>query len=333
MFRIRQGSKRVQRGMFGLLVFLCTNFLGAELTLGKQLVVEYGPYHLPANRLMIMPTNRKSIQLPKDHMITSIELRSMDHNKRTLPGDFVCHDNVGPVGNNFNHGQKILLDGYTTKIELPEGFGIGVPEEDFLVELMYNNPSDQPMSGVSSRLVLELEPVKSSSRIVIYPQMMSVYEQPAHIAPGHWGYYVLPKTRDKRVRLYDVLQDYKIHYITFHIHEHGQTIKLRNLTTDTVICDARMRYSDDGKITKVPQVSLPKGILAKKGDVLELVVEYDNPTEETIDTMGAAILYGRCPVGEPDCEVIAQRPADNKDFDPEIYRSLLGPGSGHHSHH
>ncbi|MDA2923802.1 hypothetical protein MYX65_03935 [Acidobacteria bacterium AH-259-L09] len=163
--------------------------------------------------------------------------------------------------------------------------------------------------------------------------MMSVFEQPEDVAPGHWGYYVLPKREDKRIRLVDVRHDFKIHYITFHIHEHGQRIRLRNLTTGKKICDMSPRYDAKGKITEVHQVGLPEGILVEKGDVLEILVEYDNPTERPIETMGAAILFGRCRVGAPDCSAFSQRPAANADFDRDLYYSLLGPGKGNHTHH
>ena len=66
-------------------------------------------------------------------------------------------------------------------------------------------------------------------------------------------------------------------------------------------------------------------------------VDYENPLDRPIDTMGAAIVFGRCPNAAPDCgprDVIVQRPADNEDFDANVYYALVGHGvPSQHRHH
>ncbi len=74
--------------------------------------------------------------------------------------------------------------------------------------------------------------------------MMSVFEQPPEVAAGDWGYYVLPGKKDQQRRLYDVREDYSIHHVSFHIHEHGRRLLLRNTTTGRVIADARPSYAE-----------------------------------------------------------------------------------------
>ena len=64
-------------------------------------------------------------------------------------------------------------------------------------------------------------------------------------------------------------------------------------------------------------------------------VDYENPGTQPIDAMGAAILFGRCLAAAPDCEAVAQRPADNSRFDAKQYYSLIGgqvPSSDAHHH-
>ncbi len=206
---------------------------------------------------------------------------------------------------------------------------MGLQSEDFLLELMYNNPTSGRIEGVTTRLSLELAPAGERD-VVLYPHMMSVFNQPD--GGGHWGYYVKARSEDRKLRLYDVQNDLTIHHCSFHLHEHAQRIRLRNLTTEETICDVKPEYRKHTMV-RVPQVSLPKGITVHKQDVLELIVDYKNPLDKPVDTMGAAIVFGRCPNAAPDCEVIAQRAADNADFDAKLYYSLIGQGAPSQHHH
>jgi hypothetical protein len=297
----------------------------------ERLEKEYGPFDLAAKRLMIMPSQRVHFKLPPDRLVTAVEMRTAAEGGRTLDCGFICHNNFGPNYNRFQHGRKILLDGYTPRLQLPAGYGLEPQREDFLAELMYNNPESSPIHGVRTKFAVELAP-KGAKLTALYPQMMSVFEQPP--ATGLWGYYVGPKRVDIRSRLFDVLEDFEARHVTFHIHDHGRRIILRNKTTGETIVDAKPVY-ENGVMKSMPQVELPGGRFARKGQVLELVVEYDNPTERTIDTMGAAILFMRCtaPGVAPSCDAVAQRRSDPAGFDPRVYASLIGGEGARARHH
>lgn len=304
--------------------------LGAVSAGAETLVAEFGPFDLPSNTLMIMPEERRSLTIPEGRLIRAVEMRSRGPSGEAVAGDRVCHNNVGPALNEFRHGRKVLLDGFTQRIEMPAGFALAPQESRFLTEVMYNNPTGDRISGVRGRLEVELVPAGERAS-ALYPQMMSVFEQPPRIAPGHWGYYVQALSKDRRRRRFDALADASVHHVTFHIHEHGRRIILKNLTTGKTLVDAKVEYAE-GRISRVPQITPPGGFALRKGDLLELIVDYDNPLPHAIDTMGAAILFGRCRAARPDCDFVAQRPVDNAWFDPKIYAGLLGPDSRGHDH-
>jgi hypothetical protein len=303
-------------------------------SIAETIVKEYGPFTLEPKTLMIMPSERVAVKLPAGRLITAIEMRSTADGGKALDCGYICHNNFGPNYRKFNHGRKALLDGYTPRIELAPGFGMALQSRDFLAELMYNNPDEAPITGVRTRLTIELAP-KGAKLKALYPQMMSVFEQPAHVDPGNWGYYVPARSKDTKRRQFDLLEDFTVHHVSFHIHEYGQRILLRNVTTGETLCDVRPVY-EKGLMKSMPQVSLTQGARLKKGQRLELLVEYDNPLPVFIDTMGAAMLFGRCPGAKPDCDAVAQREADNAWFDPKIYASLLTPAAektpAHHHH-
>lgn len=320
-----RGAETMKRLALFTAAFLCATSAAAE-----TLVFEFGPYELPSRRLMIMPDSRRALRLPKGRLINAVRMSTEDREGRKLEGEYICHDNLGPDYRGFNHGRKMLLDGYTREIRMPPGFAMAVERREFLTELMYNNPSERAISGVKTRFEIELASAAPAST-ALFPQMMSVFEQPAHVAPGHWGYYVRAKSKDTKTRLFDVLHDFSVHHISFHIHEHGRRILIEDLGSGRTLCDASPVYAG-GKLAKMEQLSWPEGVTLRKGTVLRMSVDYDNPIDEAVDTMGAAILFGRCPKGKPGCDAIAQREAQNKDFDPDIYAAIVGGGAHAHQH-
>lgn len=290
----------------------------------KTIVMQFGPFDLPEKSHAIMPMGRKKVNLPKGQVITSMEFVTKDQQGNPVEGEFICHINVGPRKNDFMHGEKVLLDGYTTSLDIPEGFGVGIFEEEFWIDLMYNNPSENKIEGVKSQLTLKIEPSRPDMK-VLTSQMMSVFDQPEHIAKGQWGYYVLGGKSDLKTRLADILQDFEIYKVMFHVHENSKRISLMNKTSGETISDV-VPVLGNGKMKKVSPVNYPAGLKVRKGDVLELSVEYNNPLDVPIDAMGAVVLLGSCSNGSSICQPMATRPADNQDFNAELYYSLLGGG-------
>ena len=248
-------------------VFICGAWLRPALTQAETMVVDYGPYELEPNKLMIMPSDRGNLKLPENRLIAAVSMQTTDETGRRLEREYICHNNLGPDFNRFQHGRKMLLDGYSREIRLPPGFGMALQKSDFLSELMYNNPESRAIRGVRTRFVFEFAEPRAGGLTALYPQMMSVFEQPADIAPGSWGYAVAAKSKDRRRRLFDVRADYRVHHVSFHIHDRGRRIRLKNLTTGKVLVDVKPAYAQ-GKMTSVPQVSLPRGADLRKGAVL-----------------------------------------------------------------
>lgn len=284
-------------------------------------LAEFGPYELPADTLMVMPGPRVKIE-GSERPLTAVGLSTRDETGRAIEGSYICHTNVGPSYRNFHHGRKVLLDGYTKEIRVPKGFAIAL-EGELAAEAAYNNPEHAPLKGVKSELRFEYAPQGAEGLVKLYPQMMSVFEQPPSVAPGNWGYYVGPKSKDTRRRSYEVTRDYVIHHVSAHIHEHGRRLALVDKTRGRLIAEIRPRYKG-GRISDVDQVELPQGVALRKGDRLELTVEYENELASPIDAMGAMIVFGRCTDGNADCAAIAQGLADNAAFDPKVYASIVG---------
>lgn len=86
--------------------------------------------------------------------------------------------------------------------------------------------------------------------------------------------------------------DTKVHYVTGHLHPHGELIELIDRTEERTVFSIRSKDADDKPIVAgMEEFSLPEGVPIYKDHRYELVATYDNTTSSEIDAMGMIYLY------------------------------------------
>ena len=101
-----------------------------------------------------------------------------------------------------------------------------------------------------------------------------------------------------------------VHHIAAHVHNHGEYVRLTDLTTGEVLWQADVEYeSDRRQILKIAVYSSVEGIKVYPDHEYEIEALYDNTTDHDVDAM--AVMY------------LMFNPRDDQDL------FLSGPGAQH----
>jgi hypothetical protein len=111
--------------------------------------------------------------------------------------------------------------------------------------------------------------------------------------PGHWmvppGKQVI---RQRYRRLIGI--DTRVHYGLVHMHNHGVSMKLTDLTDDKVLWETELQYEEGGErvqIVEIPVFSSTEGFVLHNDHEYEIESVYDNSTAEPVDAMAVMYLY------------------------------------------
>jgi hypothetical protein len=115
--------------------------------------------------------------------------------------------------------------------------------------------------------------------------------------------------------------DTAVHYIAVHLHPYGERLLLKDITSDTVIFDAKARQSTTRVgLEGVDHLSSVEGVRLYKDHQYELTSWYQNTSEADVDSMAVMYMYMRdLKFTKPDLSAAAA-PA------PKADNSERGPG-------
>lgn len=178
----------------------------------------------------------------------------------------------------------IYSDAFTPEVTVPDGFGIFfTPESRLHWMLMFNNRGDEAvrvrmkvtMTLIRAKdLVKPLKPLYGNLRSVEVPHLFFV-------SPG----------KDERQSSFTSPFNGRIHFLGTHIHPHGVSIALYNVSRKENVWTGTRKSGTDGPMQVY---SNPDGYPVKAGETYRIVAVYNNPTGEKIDAMaGLFMLYSR----------------------------------------
>ena len=111
--------------------------------------------------------------------------------------------------------------------------------------------------------------------------------------PGHW--MVPPGRQVIRQRYRNLIGiDTRVHYGIVHMHNHGVSMKLTDLTDDRVLWETELQYeagTDRVQIVEIPVYSSRAGFVLHNDHEYEIESVYDNRGSEPMDAMAVMYLY------------------------------------------
>ncbi len=110
---------------------------------------------------------------------------------------------------------------------------------------------------------------------------------------GHW--MVPPGKQVIRQRYRNLIGiDTRVHYGLVHMHNHGVSMKLTDVTAGEVLWETELGYDEDGdrvQIVEIPVFSSREGFLLHSDHEYEIESVYDNSSSEPVDAMAVMYLY------------------------------------------
>ena len=180
--------------------------------------------------------------------------------------------------------RSLYSDAFTREIRLPEGFGVPIRAgEDLHWMPMFNNRGERTVKvGMKYELTLirqrdlkqPLKPLFATVRSVENPHL-----------------FFVPPGRHQQQATFNLPSDGRIHFISTHIHPHGESVELYNLSRRQQVWQGRRKVDATGHMVGMEIYSNPTGYPLKAGETYRITSIYDNPTDHWIDAMAGLIIF------------------------------------------
>jgi hypothetical protein len=183
-----------------------------------------------------------------------------------------------------NELKGIYSDAFTPEVRLPDGFGIPLAARERLHWMpMFNNRGDD-LARVEMRVVVTLIRARDLQK-----PLRPLYASLRSVATPHL--FFVPPGHDERQTTFKLPFDGRIHFLGTHIHPHGVSIELYNISRNEQV----WKGVHQGDLSGSMQVySNAGGYKVRAGETYRITAVYDNPGADKIDAMaGLFMLYSR----------------------------------------
>jgi hypothetical protein len=234
-----------------------------------------------------LPQAMKDFRFAEPVWVIGYKTEIVDARGKSPRENYLCHtffSDERVAQHTDNEFRGIYSDAFTPEVRLPDGFGILLSADETLHWMpMFNNRGEEPVR-VAMKVVLTvirsrdlqkpLKPLYASLRSVQVPHLFFV-------SPGH----------DERQVSFEVPFDGRIHFLGTHVHPHGVSIELYNVSRNERVWKGTRQGGPEGPM---PVYSNPEGYAVRAGESYRITAVYDNPTRDRIDAMaGLFLLYSR----------------------------------------
>lgn len=289
--------------------------------------VETGPMAIDRiYRSMTGPYEQVEIDMSGIDWVTAIRTEVVEDGDRTpMGGEFFCHSQL-----QLGSGIRLTVNATgTEEIELPRGFGVpaaeilaGLPSGtravSFLGMVLNNNfpiidqtariravieymtNDDLPSTLAPPRRLYPIHVAMQVGDAAVYHPAPGEPQPHADVAthcalvegqPTHW--LVPPGPQRTRRRLTGLVPvEATVHHISAHVHNHGEYVRLTDVTTGEILWQADVEYERDRRqIRSIPVYSSPVGLPVFPDHEYEIEAYYDNRSDAVVDAMAVLYLY------------------------------------------
>jgi hypothetical protein len=237
-----------------------------------------------------LPQAIRNFRITEPVWIIGYRTEILDSQGRPPRENYLCHTFFGDQRVTQHQDQElkgIYSDAFTPEVRLPDGFGIRLtPDESLNWMPMFNNRDQQPTRVAMNTVLLvirdkdvkkPLTPLYSTLRSVAVPHL-----------------FFVPPGRHEKSTTFESPFDGKIHFLGTHIHPHGVSIELFNVSRREQVWKGSRRLDNKGRMVGMEVYSSAEGYPVRAGEAYRVTAVYDNPTRAPIDAMaGLFMVYSR----------------------------------------
>jgi len=258
-----------------------------------EMVLEVGPVDLPDDGgHRQLPAFHGTV--PVDGWLHGYRIEIVDASGRQVPRSTLHHVNVISPERRELFSQimlRVAAAGQETDAPmLPRMLGYRVrPGQRLIVTAMMHNPTGRPRRGVTLRLRFPYTPAGAWIRPVsVLPFYMDV------MPPASLHSYDLPAGRSTKSWEARPAVSGRIVGLGGHLHRHGVSLRLEDVTAGKVIWDGKPRLDQAGEVVGMPTKKFVwrLGVPVRADHLYRLTATYDNPTGRTIPGGGMGALGG-----------------------------------------
>ena len=243
------------------------------------------------------PLETLDFVIPRDLWVTGFSIQIHDEKGLSQPPQaYLCHASVA-TGDNKNI--VVMVTGQDEVI-LPPGFGLKL-ERGQAMSFRFMPISTDPAANKNlyADLVLHAADLKQGERLkrlwFVGDKVeandcgMPVPKDLLH-AQHHWLWLIPPHQKKIIVNQFSFPASGRLHYISGHLHRYGVWMRLADPGGKTLWRGETTLFKD-GLVHKMPVYSDAKGIRVEKGKQYIFESEYDNPLEESLESMSQLYMY------------------------------------------
>jgi hypothetical protein len=237
-----------------------------------------------------LPQAIRNFRIAEPVWIIGYRTEILDSQGKPPRENYLCHTFFGDQRVTQHQDQElkgIYSDAFTPEVRLPDGFGIRLtPDESLNWMPMFNNRDQQPTRVAMNTVLLvirdkdvkkPLTPLYSTLRSVAVPHL-----------------FFVPPGRHEKSTTFESPFDGKIHFLGTHIHPHGVSIELFNVSRREQVWKGSRRLDNKGRMVGMEVYSSGEGYPVRAGEAYRVTAVYDNPTRAPIDAMaGLFMVYSR----------------------------------------
>jgi hypothetical protein len=204
--------------------------------------------------------------------------------------NYLCHTFFGDQRVTQHDDREMLAiysDAFTPKVKLPDGFGLRLAAGESLHWMpLFNNRQERSVR-VRIKGVINVIREKDRTKAIqpLYSTLRSVHTP--HL------FFVQPG-RHEFENFFEAPFDGRIQFMGTHMHPHGVSIELYDVTHGRAVWQSTPRLDAAGQMIGMDTFASESGYPVKGGERFRIRAVYDNPTKAPIDAMaGLFISYSR----------------------------------------